>query len=71
MASAYHAPHTTWKGLLINKLQSAHSLIKTGWQNIPLAFRSLAEAFKNNIIYLDPLLLLFDGLWKMKAEFNL
>ena len=35
--------------------------IKAGWQDVSLAFRSLAEAFKNNI-FLDSFLLLFDGL---------
>ena len=32
---------------------NGQSLIKAGWQNIPLAFRPLAEVCKNNIIYLD------------------
>ena len=69
VATAYHDPHATWKGLSINDLQNTHLSIKTGWQNIPLAFRSLAKPFKNNIICLDSLLLLFDSFWKMKAEY--
>ena len=28
-----------------------------------------SQAFKNNIIHLDSLLLLFDGLWKVKGEY--
>ena len=48
-------------------LQVGQLPIKAGWQDVPLAFRSLAEAFKNNI-NLDSLLLLFDDLWKMKAQ---
>ena len=35
--------------------------IKAGWQDVPLASRSLAETFKNNI-FLNSLLLLFDDL---------
>ena len=44
------------------RLQVGLLPIKAGWQVVrPLAFRSLAEVFKNNM-YLDSLLLLFDGL---------
>ena len=42
------------------------SPIKAGWQDVLFAFRSLAEAFKDNI-NLDSLLLLYDGLWKEKG----
>ena len=43
--------------------------MKVGWQDILLAFRFLAEALKNNILYFDSLLLLLDGLWKNKAQY--
>ena len=51
------------------RLQVGLLPIKAGWQVVrPAAFRSLAEVFKNNM-YLDSLLLLFDGLWKVKAQY--
>ena len=43
--------------------------MKVGWQDILLAFRFLAEALKNNIIYFYSLLLLLDCLWKNKAQY--
>ena len=40
---------------------------KTVWQDFLLALWS-SEAFKDNT-YLDSLLLLFDGLWNVKAQY--
>ena len=40
---------------------------RAGWQDFPLVLRILFEAFENNI-YLDSLLLLLDGLCKVKAQ---
>ena len=48
--------------------QVGQSLIKSEQQDAPLASWSLAEVFKNNI-FLDSLLLLFDGLQKVKVQY--
>ena len=42
--------------------------IKAVQPNVPLASRSLAESFKNNI-FLNSLLILFNGLQKVKAQY--
>ena len=48
-------------------MQVGHLPIKAGWQDVPLASRSLGEALKSNI-FLDSLLLLFYGFWKVKVQ---
>ena len=50
-------------------LQVEQLPVKAGWQDVLLAFWPLAEEFKNNIMYLDSLLLLFDDLRKVKAGY--
>ena len=42
--------------------------MKAEWHDVPFTSRSLAEAFKSNK-FLDSLLLLFDGLYKVKAQY--
>ena len=48
-------------------MQVGHLPIKAGWQDVPLVSRSLGEALKSNI-FLDSLLLLFYGFWKVKVQ---
>ena len=46
MFNIYHS--LTWNGILTNQV-GQQLPIKTGWQDVPVTFSSLAVAFKNNI----------------------
>ena len=74
--TASHVSHVTWNVLSTNWVNRPKAFdYKSGSYpsklcgEISLAFRSLVEAFKNIIICLDSLLLLLDGLPKVKAEY--
>ena len=44
--------------------------IKAAWRDSVPAFRHLAKPFKHNTIYLV-FILLFDGVWKVTADYML